>query len=77
MQSQYAIRYSHLTPIVYTHIADHGVALTLRYLCPVRKRRGMAHSVNEGIPEDRAQEPSIELVYRTTRFFDANEKCFF
>jgi len=28
MQSQYAIRYSHLTPIVYTHIADQGVALT-------------------------------------------------
>ena len=74
MQSQYAIRYSHLTPIVYTHIADHGVALTLRYLCPVRKRRGMAHSVNEGILEDFAQEPSIELAYRTTRFFDASKE---
>jgi small-conductance mechanosensitive channel len=71
MQSQYAIRYSHLTPIVYTHIADHGVALTLRYLCPVRKRRGMAHSVNEGILEDFAQESGIDLAYPTTRFFNA------
>jgi len=71
MQSQYAIRYSHLTPIVYTHIADHGVALSLRYLCPVRKRRGMAHSVNEGILEDFAHEPNIDLAYPTTRFFDA------
>ncbi len=71
MQSQYAIRYSHLTPIVYTHIADHGVALTLRYLCPVRKRRGMAHSVNEGILDDFIREPNIELAYPTTRFYDA------
>jgi len=74
MQSQYAIRYSHLTPIVYTHIADHGVALTLRYLCPVRKRRGMAHSVNEGILEDLVREPGIELAYPTTRFFDASKE---
>jgi len=74
MQSQYAIRYSHLTPIVYTHIANHGVALTLRYLCPVRKRRGMAHSVNEGILEDLAREPSIDLAYPTTRFYDARRE---
>ncbi|UCD51785.1 MAG: mechanosensitive ion channel family protein [Phycisphaerales bacterium] len=74
MQSQYAIRYSHLTPIVYTHIADQGVALTLRYLCPVRKRRGMAHSVNEGILEDFAREANIDLAYPTTRFFDANRE---
>jgi small-conductance mechanosensitive channel len=74
MQSQYAIRYSHLTPIVYTHIADQGVALTLRYLCPVRKRRGMAHSVNEGILEDFGREPNIELAYPTTRFFDARRE---
>jgi small-conductance mechanosensitive channel len=71
MQSKYAIRYSHLTPIVYTHIADHGVALTLRYLCPVRKRRGMAHSVNEGILEDFLKEPNIDLAYPTTRFYNA------
>ena len=71
MQSRYAIHYSHLTPIVYTHIADHGVALTLRYLCPVRRRRGMAHLVNEGILEDFAREPDIDLAYPTTRFFDA------
>jgi small-conductance mechanosensitive channel len=74
MQSHYAIQYRHLTPIVYTHIADHGVALTLRYLCPVRKRRGMAHSVNEGILEDFVSEPGIDLAYPTTRFFDASRE---
>lgn len=74
MQSKYAIQYRHLTPIVYTHIADHGVALTLRYLCPVRKRRGMAHSVNEGILENFAREPDIDLAYPTTRFFDAGRE---
>jgi len=74
MQSEYAIRYQHLTPIVYTHIADQGVALTLRYLCPVRKRRGMAHEVNEGILESFAQEQDIELAYPTTRFFDAQRE---
>jgi small-conductance mechanosensitive channel len=74
MQSEYAIRYRHLTPIVYTQIADQGVALTLRYLCPVRKRRGMAHAVNEGILEDFAREPDIELAYPTTRFYDAQRE---
>jgi small-conductance mechanosensitive channel len=74
MQSEYAIRYQHLTPIVYTHIADQGVALTLRYLCPVRKRRGMAHEVNEGILENFVREPDIELAYPTTRFFDAQRE---
>lgn len=60
-----------LTPIVYTRIADHGVALALRYLCPVRKRRGTAHLINEGILEDFARESGIELAYPTTRFYDA------
>ena len=71
MRGRYAIRYDRLTPIVYTRIADRGVALTLRYLCPVRKRRGTAHLINEGILEDFARESGIELAYPTTRFYDA------
>jgi len=71
MQSRYAIRYEYLKPIVYTHIADQGVALTLRYLCPVRRRRSFAHLINEGILEDFAREKSISLAYPTTRFYDA------
>ena len=70
MRGRYAIRYDHLRPTVYTHIADHGVALTLRYLCPARKRRGFAHLINEGILKDFAREDSITLAYPTTRFYD-------
>jgi len=47
------------------------VALTLRYLCPVRRRRSFAHLINEGILEDFAREKSISLAYPTTRFYDA------
>ena len=71
MQQHYAIRYEYLKPIVYTHIADHGVALTLRYLCPVRRRRSFSHLINEGILEDLAREKSISLAYPTTRFYDS------
>jgi small-conductance mechanosensitive channel len=71
MRERYAIRYAHLRPTVYTHIADHGVALTLRYLCPARERRATAHLINEGILEDFSRESTIELAYPTTRFYDA------
>jgi len=74
MRGRYAIRYAHLRPTAYTHIADHGVALTLRYLCPVRKRRGFAHLINEGILEDFARTDSITLAYPTTRFYDASRE---
>ncbi|NOZ23322.1 MAG: mechanosensitive ion channel family protein [Planctomycetes bacterium] len=70
MQSSYPIRFQHLKPIVYTHIADQGVALTLRYLTPVRKRRGTTHEICEGILDDFAKEPSIDFAYPTTRFYN-------
>jgi len=71
MQKNYAIRYSNLTPIVYTGIADHGVALTLRYITPARKRRDTSHVIYEGILDAFAQEDRIDLAYPTTRFYDA------
>ena len=69
MRGKYVIHYDRLTPTVYTHIADSGVALTLRYLCSVRQRRSTAHLINEGILEDFATEDRINLAYPTTRFF--------
>ena len=74
MRGRYAIRYEQLGPTVYTHIASHGAALTLRYLCPVRQRRGMAHLISEGILEDFAREEGIDLAYPTTRFYDAGRE---
>jgi len=71
MQERYAIiRYRQLTPFVYTTVVDNGVALTLRYLTPVRSRRGSAHQIYEGILEDFVQEHEIDFAYPTTRFYD-------
>ncbi|MEW6356592.1 MAG: mechanosensitive ion channel family protein [Planctomycetota bacterium] len=70
MQVNYPIRYQHLKPIVYTHIADQGVALTLRYLTPVRKRRSTTHEICEGILDGFRNEPGIDFAYPTTRFYN-------
>lgn len=55
----------------YMSLVDHGVALNLRYLCPVWKRRRTAHMINEGILEDLAAEREIQFAYPTTRFYAA------
>ncbi len=42
---KFMIHYSILTPIVYTNVKDHGVLLTIRYLCRPRKRRGSEEAI--------------------------------
>ncbi len=74
MQSRYAIRYEHLTPIVYTSIADNGVELTLRYLCPVRDRRMITHRLSRNILQAFIDHPTIDFAYNTTRIFRNNEE---
>jgi hypothetical protein len=74
MQKHYAIRYQHLTPIVYTSIVDHGVSLTLRHICPARKRRGTSHAITEGVLRAFDGEKKISLAYPTTRFYDATRE---
>lgn len=64
------IRYPTLTPTVYTSVKASGVLLTLRYLCPPRRRRSTEQSLWEAILEAFAVEPRIELAYPTTRFFE-------
>lgn len=68
-QEQLAIKYRQLSPIVYTSIADHGVTVTLRHLCPVRRRRIGRHEISEHILRRFQADPRIELAYPTTRFF--------
>jgi len=46
---KYLIFYNNLTPIVYTNVKDSGVQLSLRYLCPARKRRGTGQTIWEDI----------------------------
>lgn len=72
-QEHYPIKYRNLRPIVYPEIADHGVALTLRYLCPVRRRRSTEASVAEHLLRRVAATPGVEFAYPTTRFYRAEE----
>jgi small-conductance mechanosensitive channel len=70
----YMIFFTNLTPIVYTKVLDHGVALTLRYLCDPRKRRGSEDGIWRAILEEFANHDDIEFAYPTTRFFDATKE---
>jgi len=73
MQQQYAIYYHHLTPIVYTEIIENGVALTLRYLVPVRSRRSSTDKTSESILKALMAEPNIDFAYPTMRIFRNSE----
>ena len=74
MQDRYAIRYEHLTPMVYTSIAGNGIELTLRYLCPVRERRAITHRLSRNILQAFVSHPRIDFAYPTTRLFRNNEE---
>ena len=67
---KYMIFFQHLTPIVWTSVADSGVVLTLRYICEPRKRRSSSTAVWEDILEAFAACPDIDFAYPTTRFYD-------
>ena len=41
---RFLVQYSILTPFVYVRVAEHGIRLTLRHLCEVRRRRGTEHA---------------------------------
>lgn len=71
---KFFIRYSHLTPVVYTEIRSNGVLLTLRYLCPARARRGTAADLHEMILDAFGREPSVQIAYPTSRIFRNNEE---
>jgi small-conductance mechanosensitive channel len=71
---KFFIRYSHLTPVVYTEIRPNGVLLTLRYLCPARARRGTAAELNEMILEAFGGEAAVQIAYPTSRLFRNNEE---
>lgn len=43
------ITYANLTPTIYTRVHPHAVRLTLRYLTPSRRRRGLEHLIWEDI----------------------------
>ncbi len=67
---KYMIFFQHLTPIVWTSVADSGVVLTLRYICDPRKRRSSSTAVWEDILEAFAACDDIDFAYPTTRYYD-------
>ncbi|TVR60034.1 MAG: mechanosensitive ion channel family protein [Gemmatimonadales bacterium] len=61
------IRYGTLTPTVYLAANESGVQLTLRFMCPARRRRIMKQALWERILAAFEEEARIELAYPTRR----------
>jgi small-conductance mechanosensitive channel len=68
--SKYMIRYGHLTPIVWTSVADQGVTLTIRYLTDPRRRRSAQNAIWEEILDAFGATSDIDFAYPTQRFYD-------
>jgi small-conductance mechanosensitive channel len=68
--SRYLIRYEHLTPIVWTSVADIGVTLTIRYLTDPRRRRSTENAIWEDILEAFWGADDIDFAYPTMRYYD-------
>jgi len=66
------IKFSKVTPVVWTSVAESGVRLTMRYLCKPRDRRRSATTIWEALLDALDEEPTIHLAYPTTRFVDGS-----
>ena len=63
----YIITYTHLSPNIYTTIADSGVILTIRFLCYPRNRRTSHSLVTEEILLAFNEAEDIDFAYETRR----------
>jgi small-conductance mechanosensitive channel len=68
--SKFMIKYEHLTPIVWTSVADIGVTLTIRYLTDPRRRRSTENAIWEDVLEAFWEADDIDFAYPTTRYYD-------
>jgi small-conductance mechanosensitive channel len=68
--STYLIKYEHLTPIVWTSVADIGVTLTIRFLSDPRRRRSAEAAIWEDILDTFSAADDIDFAYPTQRFYD-------
>jgi len=57
------------TPEVYTSVEDIGVALTIRYATPLRKRRVTEQAIWEDVLDEFAKHDDIDFAYPTTRYY--------
>jgi small-conductance mechanosensitive channel len=67
---RYHIKFSKLTPVVWTSLADSGVRLTMRYLCKPRERRSSQHEIWEAVLDAFRDLPDVDFAYPTVRHFD-------
>jgi small-conductance mechanosensitive channel len=67
---KYMIYFQHLTPIVWTSVADNGVILTIRYICEPRRRRSSEGAMWEDVLRAFAGADDIDFAYPTTRFYN-------
>jgi small-conductance mechanosensitive channel len=68
------IKFSKLTPIVWTSVIDSGIKLTMRYLCKPRERRSSSSEMWESVLEELGKLPNVALAYPTQRVFTHAEK---
>jgi len=66
---RFLIKYSKLTPIVYTRVVSYGIQLTVRYLSGVRTRRSSEQEMWEEILRTFAHHPDSDLAYPPQRFY--------
>jgi len=67
---KFLIYFRHLTPIVWTSVADCGVVLTIRYLCNPRQRRSSEAQIWEDILNAFSTRNDVDLAYPTRRFYN-------
>lgn len=61
MATDVLIQYKVLTPFVYVHVEETGIALTLRYLVEARRRRGSEHALTISFLDALRARDDIEL----------------
>jgi small-conductance mechanosensitive channel len=66
---KYLIFYGTLTPKVYTTVKASGILLTMRFVCPVRQRRGLTERIWEDVLDAFGGESAIDLAYPTQRLY--------
>ncbi len=64
---KYMIYYKNLTPIIYMDVVEHGVQLTMRYLCKPKARRTTVDHIWSDVLKQIEMDSDIELAYPTQR----------
>jgi small-conductance mechanosensitive channel len=62
-EKRFNIRYSKLTPTVYTTVKEYGILLTLRFLCNPRSLRGTEQLIWEEVLRTFEKEPDLHWAY--------------